>query len=427
MKKRRFAIIMVLMLFISICSNINVYAFDKVNVEDSNLKSVLLTILGKSDNYELKKSDMESITSISAQKRNIKSLKGLEYCSNLNTLDLDNNLITDVSPLSSLTKLEELWLRKNSISDISALKSLTSLQRLGLDKNELSNISPISSLTQLRTLGLTENKIYNISPLSSLKKLVYADVQDQKLNCETREFSNNIIIINPLINIDGSHLKAITGITYDGEFDEKSNYIKWPISLMNKSLGCSFYKELTAGLADVTFSGIINYGEEVELPAEQEELIKDKNLRKAILEKLGKPEGYRLTKEDLRKLEELKAISRDIKSIEGLEYCVNLKVLYLDDNKITDISSVKNLVNLRTLSILSNKISDITPVKDLVNLTFLKAADNNIEDISALTNLTKLKTISLFSNKITDVTALKNLKELQYLNLYDNKVENIDV
>ena len=71
MKKKTFAILMAVILFISISSNLSVYALDKVIIEDNNLKSVILSTLGKNEDDELNKSDMETITSLSAEVRNI--------------------------------------------------------------------------------------------------------------------------------------------------------------------------------------------------------------------------------------------------------------------------------------------------------------------------------------------------------------------
>ena len=127
MKKKTFAILMAVILFISISSNLSVYALDKVIIEDNNLKSVILSTLGKNEDYELNKSDMETITSLSAEGRNIESLKGLEYCSNLTYLDLKDNNILNVQALSSLKKLVKLDLDENKVKDISPLSSLTNL------------------------------------------------------------------------------------------------------------------------------------------------------------------------------------------------------------------------------------------------------------------------------------------------------------
>jgi internalin A len=91
--------------------------------------------------------------------------------SSLITLDLDNNLLSDIKPLESLTNLTSLWLFDNQIRDIKPLESLTNLTHLSLANNLLSDIKPLESLTNLTLLGLGGNQIRDIKPLESLTNL----------------------------------------------------------------------------------------------------------------------------------------------------------------------------------------------------------------------------------------------------------------
>jgi internalin A len=91
--------------------------------------------------------------------------------SSLTNLILDNNQISDIKPLESLTKLTVLVLDKNQISDIKSLQSLTNLTILGLWKNQISDIKPLQSLTKLTVLVLDNNQITDIKPLQSLTNL----------------------------------------------------------------------------------------------------------------------------------------------------------------------------------------------------------------------------------------------------------------
>ena len=51
---------------------------------------------------------------------------------NLETLYLESNQITDISPLSNLVNLESLYLANNPITDISPLKNFVNLSYLQL-------------------------------------------------------------------------------------------------------------------------------------------------------------------------------------------------------------------------------------------------------------------------------------------------------
>ncbi|HAO12629.1 MAG TPA: leucine Rich Repeat (LRR)-containing protein, partial [Planktothrix sp. UBA8407] len=49
-----------------------------------------------------------------------------------------------------------------------ANQTLSQIITLDLERNQITDISPLSSLTQLTSLDLTDNQISDISPLSSL-------------------------------------------------------------------------------------------------------------------------------------------------------------------------------------------------------------------------------------------------------------------
>ncbi len=78
--------------------------------------------------------------------KEISNLKGLEYCTGISELNLNDNKVVDLSPLKDLTGLTYLNLH-NLISDISKLKSLKALRNLQLTNNKISDISPLASLS----------------------------------------------------------------------------------------------------------------------------------------------------------------------------------------------------------------------------------------------------------------------------------------
>jgi hypothetical protein len=145
----------------------------------------------KKPSGDIYRSDLQAITKISVNYRQIVNLSGLEYCTNCTDMDLRENLITDISPLGSLVNLNYLSLGDNQISDISPLSSLTNLRELDLYNNQISNIQPLSSLNQLTLIDLSNNRIVSISPLSSLKELTALSL-----------FDNKISDITPLASLD---------------------------------------------------------------------------------------------------------------------------------------------------------------------------------------------------------------------------------
>jgi len=86
-------------------------------------------------------------------------------------LTLNDNLISDLSPLAGLPNLRELHIGKNKIEDLSPIASMTGIGILTLSNNKIKDITPLQSLNKLTVLDLSNNKISNINPLSSVTSL----------------------------------------------------------------------------------------------------------------------------------------------------------------------------------------------------------------------------------------------------------------
>ncbi|WP_311774954.1 InlB B-repeat-containing protein [Listeria seeligeri] len=119
--------------------------------------------------------------------------------------------------------------------------------------------------------------------------------------------------------------------------------------------------------------------------------------------------------------------SKEIISIEGVQYLTNLTNLLLAENNIRDIQPLENLTNLTVLNMIDNELTDISPLSNLTNLTKLSLGDDSISDISPLAGLTNLINLYLTSYDLTDVSALANLTNLKDLWLSSPKLSNVSV
>jgi hypothetical protein len=154
---------------------------DSVAVEDPNLEQVIRQVLGR-PHGPLSSRELMGITGLDGRNREIRSLEGIETLVNLRSLCLDDNRLTDVSPLAGLTKLETLTLRGNQISDLSPLAGLTLLQELDLRDNRVADASPLAHLTNLVDLNLRGNGIEDISFLSQLKRLRVLNLRENEIS-----------------------------------------------------------------------------------------------------------------------------------------------------------------------------------------------------------------------------------------------------
>lgn len=131
---------------------------------DPNLERAIREATGVTEG-PIYPSDLEGLTSLSAVNQNVIDLTGLEHCTNLESLELQQNQIHDVSPLAGLTGLTTLRLSENQISDIEPLANLIGLEHLHLSGNGISDISPLADLPNLAVLMLLDNQIRDISAL----------------------------------------------------------------------------------------------------------------------------------------------------------------------------------------------------------------------------------------------------------------------
>ncbi|MEG3923502.1 leucine-rich repeat domain-containing protein, partial [Microcoleus sp. T3_D1] len=140
-----------------------------------------------------------NLTTLSLDSNRITDFSFLGSLTNLTRLNLWGNQITDISFLGSLTNLTRLSLGGNQITDISFLGSFTNLTALNLCNNQITDISSLGSLTNLTTLYLGSNQITDISSLGSLINLIRLDLSENQI-------SDNQIT-------DISALRALTNLT----------------------------------------------------------------------------------------------------------------------------------------------------------------------------------------------------------------------
>ena len=164
----------------------------------------------------IKKAKEENVNSLSLSSLGLEKIPE-EICelTQLNELYLNTNQISDISPLSCLTKLIELDLGENKITHISALKSLRQLTSLYLNTNQISDITSLKVLTQLIQLGLSNNQITVISSLKALKKLNKLSLCDNQI----RQFELNLSAYPELnfLSLKGNPIRNIPNKIFDTE------------------------------------------------------------------------------------------------------------------------------------------------------------------------------------------------------------------
>lgn len=165
---------------------VEVFSDMPVEFKDLELLAAIRAQLGKATG-SIYRSELASLIKLVAEERLIEDLSGLEYCTGLTQLSLNNNHIRDLTPLASLKNLRRLELGYNQVRDLSPLASLSNLTWLSVNNNQVTDVSPLSSLTNLTWLSLGTNNINSISALSSLGNLTTLNIS-----------GNSVINLSPL-------------------------------------------------------------------------------------------------------------------------------------------------------------------------------------------------------------------------------------
>lgn len=385
------------------------------------------------------------------------ALKDIAKLTELTSLKLSDNKISELDFLSSLKKLSSLDLSNNKISDISPLKKLSSIRTLHLDGNEIKDFSPLYGLDSLSMLTIGDMDIKQ----SQLKKL--------------KEELPDCIIYSDDAKEDVIEIK-LGGKTFDNNVTELdlSGCDVHDISLLSV---CTKLKKLDLSDNSISdISALVDIPELAELDLSNNRISDISPLMSVSKLTYLNLAGNRIKSvaalQDLTSLTELNLSSNELGGIAAVGRLTNLKTLWLDDTGLKDASleELYGLKNLKKLSIKDNSelseaavttlqkklsgctishselkreivlggksfacdaetveanglgLSDISKVSGFSNVKHLDLSNNSISRLSPLFQLKTLETLDLSNNRISDVSALTSLKNLKQLWLGGNSI-----
>jgi parallel beta-helix repeat protein len=444
-----------------------------VEIPDANLEVVIRAYLNKPTGY-LYPENMEQIMVIIARNQNIIDLTGLEYCTNLQYLDMEYNDIFDMSPLSGLISLTYLDLSVNAISDLTPLSGLTGLTELYLTINQISDIAPLQSLTGLKSLSLFYNNIVDLGPLSLLVGLESLDLASnpvsniQPLSALTSLttlylYDNSVSDISALEGLTGlttlmlgmndlsdiSPLRHLTALTFLTLFDNSIEDIT-PLSYLTNleylTIGRNHIVDITplSGLA--LLKSLRLYENEI---SDISPLLSNSGLGVGDMVDITlnhlSPTSY-FTYIPILEGRGVEVICDEV-IVEfpdaGLEAAIRtaiakpsgpiyssdldtLTTLIKQSSGISDLTGLEFCTSLVELDLRANAISDLTPVSGLTNLErLLLGYNDNIANLEPLSGLTKLAELGLVQNQIEDLTPIAGLTSLTILRLSNNMISDL--
>ena len=176
-----------LLLYVGLCG---VVFAQPVHIPDRNLRAAIADALDIPRGSPITQEDMNWLEGLDVRNRGIMELTGLKFATNLTSLVISDNPITDLSPIAGLTQLESLFMWEIRGGDIAPLANLTNIRGLSIQACNIVDISPLTTLTELTGLNAAHNWIIDITPLANLTNLV-----------ELRLKGNHITDVTPLSHL----------------------------------------------------------------------------------------------------------------------------------------------------------------------------------------------------------------------------------
>ena len=417
--------------FVKNLSNLNTLTINDqyLKLDCANLSNALTTLYLKCDEIynTYKIGEIKNLNGLSIE---ASKLKDIEFVKNLklNWLTLDNNLITDISPLEKCgiyyvniinnpidtkeeknAKIIQLYRENNRTLNITDSEKTKNIdfeneefkQKLvkEYDLNRDGEIS-IYEIEKIEYLYL-ESYIEKVEYLTNLKRLSFSNInlskdEQEKLIKELDKLNSNVEVGISLVSIDLGKIKQNTTKEIDlnesvpllAEMQkEGSRLYQGKIKISNED----YYNEPNTAeyknnklILNTSIIGERIYAVYYEIEGKQyssfrievkwsnvtdgdkskEISIKDANFKKALLENYDIDGDKKFTEND----------------------AINIGALEISDCQIESLAGIENFKNLYSINAYNNYIADITPVMGLKKLEYANFYSNNITDITCLKN-----------------------------------------
>ena len=368
-----------------------------------------------------------------------------------------------MTPLAGLTQLKTLDLSRNKLTDVTPLAGLTQLTKLDLSENQISTLPNIFieqdfeiawKTGDFNGINLRDNPL-TTPPLEIFKrgkKAIHEYCRLSKLGLaqifrhflatgkkfKEREFdalkSDNGYALNFLGQVIGLNVRSM-------EF-KKLDFVSISEHLVFLDASNNELTDVTplAGLTNLTWLDLShNQLTDVTALAALTQLTKLDVSRNQVTDAhplAGLSELTTLKLNDnrltdvtalaaLTQLTKLDVSRNQLTNARPLAGLTQLTVLNLSYNKLRDVTPLADLTQLKELNLQSTLLRDVTPLIGLTQLTTLDVSFNPLRDVTPFADLTQVTTLNLSNNRLTDVTSLAGLTQLRWLNLSDNQLTDV--
>ena len=400
------------------------------------------------------------VSQLHLQRNPFQDLSPLTNCPYLCILLFDDNhAITNLPVLGAIPNLAVLQLEAMQITNLSQIDFLAPLPGLGqldLYQNHITDLSPLTNYPSLYWLGVEANRLQRIEPLLDMPALGYVNLRNNYLDTNATSAAWSVITnlqsrgvtvdYDPQLEVPilphilgqpanrsgflGDTAVFIVSVEKNGPAPE-FRWQKDGVDLENDSR-ISGADNDTLAIAGLTAEDTGHYSVRIwrdwavtnsttaGLLVVTNVAFTDTNLEAAVRVALDIPTDP-LTPGDLAGLYSLDASYRGITNLSGLEAAANLVGLDLSGNPgIADFTPLTFLSALNALSLNSCGLTDVSPLSNLRTLNGLELNDNFILDLSPLRPLDSLVSLSVSGNYLTAIEPMLDLDALGFANIANN-------
>ena len=405
---------------------------NSVFFEDAGLEAAVRSALRVSSNLPIVAEKMATLTRLTATRKGISDLTGLEEATGLERLDLGQNAITDLSHLSGLTgSLENLDLADNQITDVSVLSGLSALETLDLRNNDVMDVTSLVGLTDLRQLYLRGNEnlttgLKQLVPLTGLRvdidlpdPVVFPDV-NLATAVRTELNTNHGFNLQPSDAIFPEDVAQLTQLTATSDNISDLTGLETATGLTDLTLSNNAIVNVSAlsGLVSLETLDVANNQITDVLPLAGLTNLTQLNLTGNT--GITNPEVLFRLKQGGTTITGVTVPDAVVFRDTALEEAVRKALRLAEHLPILPT----NMQTLTTLTVSRKGVTDLTGLQEATGLTRLTLSYNAITNVSPLSGLTSLERLDLRNNQITDVLPLAGLTNLTSLTLTGNTVSN---
>ncbi len=404
------------------------HAINEVNDLSCN-NTLINDITGLEYFTELKK--------LSLNNTGLKKMGPLAQLVKLEELNLADNELNNISILLSLESLTHLNLSGNSLSSIYELESLSKLRSLSINLNQDLELSPIDTLVKLETIDISANVKRDLGVLTNLpllNRLRFFDTHnidfDLSIFAVTPQLTSlktcdidDAVKINSLTALDLSwcrlrNIAPLSQLSNLAELNLMGNFISdlSPLKFIYKDIDFSWdslhgnpvaYCGTDQNAKGDRYAGLPESCWQSPYPSMTvsslvKNIVTDEKLKKCISEQFADME----TVDNIKTLD---CTNYHIQNLTGIDALYRLENLNMSHNKISHlqyqylgsdvpVSVFFNLMDLKILNLSNNQITDIHALASLSSLTQLDLGHNQILDISPLSSLTELSSFKFIDN-----------------------------